>query len=81
MYPRNPEPLNDFPISEIDESEPSHTLINYKSEDSDMAESSTETGTGNASFVTKKKLKMSTPFSGKERTFENFSKKSRFISW
>ena len=68
-------------ISETDESEPSHTLINYKYEDSDMVESNTETGTGNASFVTKKKLKTPTPFSKKERTFENFSKKSRFISW
>ena len=68
-------------ISETDESEPSHTLINYESEDSDMVESNTETGIGNASFVTKK-LKTPTPFSGKkERTFENFSKKSRFISW
>ena len=62
------------PISETDESEPSHTSINYESEDSDMVESNTETGTGNASFVTKKKLE-------KERTFENFSRKSRFISW
>ena len=52
-------------ISETDESEPSHTSINYKSEDSDMVESNTETGTGNASFVTKKKLKTPTPFSGK----------------
>ena len=70
------------PISETDESEPSHTSINYESEDSDMVESNTETGTGNASFVTKKKLKTPTPFSGKkERTFEKFSKKSRFISW
>ena len=42
------------PISETD-----------KSKDSDMVESNTETGTGNASFVTKKKLKMPTPFSGK----------------
>ena len=49
-------------ISETDESEPSHTSINYKSKDSDMVESNTETGTGNASFVTKKKP---TPFSGK----------------
>ena len=53
------------PISETDKSEPSHTLINYKSKDSDMVESNTETGTGNASFVTKKKLKTPTPFSGK----------------
>ena len=53
------------PISETDKSEPSHTSINYESEDSDMVESNTETGTGNASFVTKKKLKMPTPFSGK----------------
>ena len=69
-------------ISETDKSEPSHTSINYKSEDSDMVESNTETGIGNASFVTKKKLKMPTPFSGKkERTVKNFSKKSRFISW
>ena len=52
-------------ISETDESEPSHTLINYKSEDSNVLELNTETGTGNASFVTKKKLKMPTPFSGK----------------
>ena len=70
------------PISKTDKSEPSHTSINYKSEDSDMVESNTETGTSNASFVTKKKLKTPTPFSGKkERTFENFSKKLRFISW
>ena len=53
------------PISETDKSETSHTSINYKSEDSDMVESNTETGTGNASFVTKKKLRMPTPFSGK----------------
>ena len=52
------------PMSKIDESEPSHTSINYKSKDSDMVESNTETGTGNASFVTKK-LKTPTPFSGK----------------
>ena len=52
-------------ISKTDKSEPSHTLINYESEDSDMVESNTENGTGNASFVTKKKLKMPTPFSGK----------------
>ena len=45
--------------------EPSHTSINYKSKDSNMIESNTETGTGNASFVTKKKLKTPTPFSGK----------------
>ena len=71
------------PISKIDKSEPSHTSINYGSKDSDMVESNTETGTDNASFVTKKKLKMPTPFFlwKKERTFENFSKKSRFISW
>ena len=53
------------PISKTDESEPSHTSINYESKDSDMVESNTETGTGNASFVTKKKLKTPTPFSGK----------------
>ena len=41
-------------ISKTDESEPSHTSIDYESEDSDMVESNTETGTGNASFVTKK---------------------------
>ena len=52
------------PISETDESEPSHTLINYESEDSDMVESKTGTGSSNASFVTKK-LKMPTPYSGK----------------
>ena len=66
------------PISKTDESEPSQTSINYESEDSDMVESNTETGTGNASFVTKKKLKTPTQ---KGRTFKNFSKKSRFISW
>ena len=59
-------------ISETDESEPSHTLINYKSEDSDMVESSTETGNGNASFVTKKKLKTPTPFSGKREDLREF---------
>ena len=69
------------PIYETDKSEPSHTLINYESEDSDMVESNTETGTGNASFVTKKKLKTPTPFSGKREDLQNFSKKSRFISW
>ena len=58
------------PISETD-----------KSEDSDMVESNTETGTGNASFVTKKKLKHQPLSLEKERTFRNFSKKSRFISW
>ena len=60
------------PISKTDESEPSHTLINYESEDSDMVESNTETGTSNASFVTKKKLKMPTPFSGKREDLQNF---------
>ena len=55
------------PISKTDKSEPSHTSTNYESEDSDMVESNTETGTGNASFVTKKKLKMPIPFSGKKR--------------
>ena len=60
------------PISKTDESEPSHTLINYKSEDSDMVESNTETGTSNASFVTKKKLKMPTPFSGKREDLQKF---------
>ena len=59
-------------ISETDESEPSHTLINYDSEDSDMVESNTETGTSNASFVTKKKLKMPTPFSGKREDLRKF---------
>ena len=56
-------------------------MINYESEDSDMVESNTETGTGNASFVTKKKLKPPTPFSGKREDLGNFSKKSRFFSW
>ena len=38
-----------------------------------MVESNTETGTGNASFVTKKKLKTPTPFSGKrEDLWKNF---------
>ena len=60
------------PVSETDESEPSHTSINYESEDSDMIESSTETGTGNASFVTKNKLKTPTPFSGKREDLQNF---------
>ena len=60
------------PISETDKSEPSHTSINYKSEDSDMVESNTETGIGNASFVTKKKLKMPTPFSGKREDLQKF---------
>ena len=55
---RDPKP----PISKTDKSEPSHTSINYESEDSDMVESNTETGNGNASFVTKKKLKMPSPF-------------------
>ena len=69
-------------ISKTDKSESPHTSINYKSKDLDMVESSTETGTVNASFVTKKKLKMPTTLSGKrERTFKIFSKKSRFISW
>ena len=53
------------PISETDKFESPHTSINYESEDSDMVESSTETGTSNASFITKKKLKTPTPFSGK----------------
>ena len=35
------------PVSETDESESSHTSTNYKSKDSDMVESSTETGTSN----------------------------------
>ena len=60
------------PISEADKSEPSHTLINYESEDSDMVELNTETGTGDASFVTKKKLKMPTPFSGKREDLQKF---------
>ena len=60
------------PISETDESEPSHTSINYESEDSDMVESNTETGTGNVSFVTKKKLKTPTPFSGKREDLRKF---------
>ena len=51
-------------ISKTDESKSPHTSVNYKSKHSDMVESSTETGTGNASFVTKK-FKMPTPFSGK----------------
>ena len=59
-------------ISETDKSEPSHTSINYKSKDSDMVELNTETGTSNASFVTKKKLKMPTPFSGKREDLQNF---------
>ena len=71
-----------FPISETDESEPSHNSINYESKDSDMVESNTETGTGNASFVTKKELKMPTPFSGKKRGPSKISPRSqRFISW
>ena len=59
-------------ISETDKSEPSHTSINYESEDSDMVESNTETRTSNASFVTKKKLKMPTPFSGKREDLQKF---------
>ena len=59
-------------ISETDESEPSHTSISYESEDSDMVESNTETGTCNASFVTKKKLKTPTPFSGKREDLQKF---------
>ena len=60
-------------ISKTDESELSHTLINYESEDSDMVESNTtETGTSNVSFVTKKKLKMPTPFSGKREDLQKF---------
>ena len=35
-----------------------------------MVESNTETGTGNASFVTKKKLKMPTPSSGKREDLQ-----------
>ena len=60
------------PISKTDKSEPSHTLINYESKDSDMVESNTETGTSNASFVTKKKLKTPTPFSGKREDLRKF---------
>ena len=37
-----------------------------------MAESNTETGTSNASFVTKKKLKTPTPFSGKREDLWKF---------
>ena len=37
-----------------------------------MVESNTETGTGNAFFVTKKKLKMPTPFSGKREDLQKF---------
>ena len=37
-----------------------------------MVESITETGTGNASFVTKKKLKIPTPFSGKREDLQKF---------
>ena len=59
-------------ISKTDESEPSHTSIDYESEDSDMVESNTETQTGNASFVTKKKLKMPIPFSGKREDLRKF---------
>ena len=58
-------------ISETDKSEPLHTSINYESKDSDMVESNTETGT-NASFVTKKKLKTPTPFSGKREDLRKF---------
>ena len=68
------------PISETDESEPSHTLINYEYEDSDMVESNIETGTGNASFVTKKKLKTPTPFSGKKRGPSKISPRSQDLS-
>ena len=39
-----------------------------------MVESNTETGTSNASFVTKKKLKMLTPFSGKREDLQKFLK-------
>ena len=37
-----------------------------------MVESNTETGTSNASFVTKKKLKTPTPFSGKKEDLQKF---------
>ena len=37
-----------------------------------MVESNTETGTGNASIVTKKKLKTPTPFSGKREDLRKF---------
>ena len=40
-----------------------------------MVESNTETGTGNASFVTKKKLKTPTPFSGKREDLRKFLQK------
>ena len=60
------------PISKTDESEPSQTSINYESKDSDMVESNTETGTSNASFVIKKKLKTPTPFSGKREDLQKF---------
>ena len=65
IFFRDPKSL----ISKTDESKSPHTSTKYESKDSDMVESSTETGTGNASFV-KKKLKTSTPFSGKREDLQ-----------